>query len=87
MTGTPVTSSTGAGAGTLVTATATCASGKLVLGGGARVTVSSGLAEAFVALRSSYPSATNTWTAIAVVTANLPLLTSATVTAYALCSL
>lgn len=87
MTGTPVTSSTGAGAGTLVTATATCAAGKVLLGGGARVTVSSGVAEAFVALRSSYPSATDTWTAVAVVTANLPPLASTTVTAYALCSL
>jgi len=71
----------------LVTGTATCAAGKVVLGGGALVTVSSGLAEAFVSLRSSYPSATDTWTAVAVVTVSLPLLTSTTVTAYALCSL
>jgi hypothetical protein len=49
--------------------------------------VSSGLAEAFVSMRSSYPSATDTWTVVAVVTVSLPLLTSATVTPYVLCSL
>jgi len=82
-----VTSATGVGAGTLVTATATCALGKVALGGGGRITVSSGLAEAFVSLRSSYPSAANTWTAVAVVTVGLPLVTSTTVTPYVLCSL
>ena len=86
MTGTPVTS-TGPAAGTLVTATATCPAGKVVLGGGARVTVSSALAEALVALRSSYPSATDTWTAVAIVTFSLPIGISTTVTAYALCSM
>ena len=86
MTGTPVTSGAGAGAGTLVTATATCPAGKVALGGGGQITVSSGLAEAFVALRSSYPSATNTWTAVAVVTGALPSATT-TVTPYVLCSL
>jgi hypothetical protein len=82
-----VTSSTGVSAGTLVTATATCAAGKVLLGGGGRVTVSSGLADAFVSLRSSYPTATDTWTAVAIVTVGLPLGASTTVTAYALCSL
>jgi hypothetical protein len=86
VTGTPVTSGAGVLAGTLVTATATCASGKVVLGGGAQVTVSSGSANALVSLRSSYPSATDTWTGVAVVTLNLPLGTTTTVTAYALCS-
>ena len=87
MTGTPVTSAAGVGVGTLVTATAGCAAGKVVLGGGARVTVSSALAEGSVSLRSSYPSATDTWTAVAVVTVALPALTTTTVTAYVLCSL
>jgi hypothetical protein len=82
-----VTSSTGVAAGTLVTATATCASGKVAYGGGALVTVSSALSNALVSLRSSYPSATDTWTAVAVVTATLPLGVSATVTPYVLCSL
>jgi hypothetical protein len=87
VTGTPVTSAAGVGVGTLVTATATCASGKVALGGGARITVSNALAEGSVSLRSSYPSATDTWTAIAVVTVALPVLTTTTVTAYVLCSL
>ena len=86
MTGTPVTS-TGPGAGTLVTATATCAAGKVVLGGGALVTVSSSSFDQRVALRSSYPSAAATWTAIAIVVTGLPGGQSTTVTAYALCSL
>ena len=70
-----------------MTATASCASGKVALGGGGRITVSSGLADARVSLRSSYPSATATWTAVAVVTVALPLLTTTTVTPYVLCSL
>ena len=86
MTGTPVTSGAGVGLGTLVTATVTCPAGKVALGGGARTTVSNGLTEASVALRSSYPSATDTWTAVAVITAGLPLFATATVTPYVLCS-
>jgi hypothetical protein len=82
-----VTSSAGAAAGTLVTATATCPASKVLLGGGARITVSSALGDALVALRTSYPSAADTWTAVAVVTVSLPLATSTTVTAHALCSL
>ena len=72
-----------------MTATVSCASGKVALGGGGRITVSSGLAEAFVSLRSSYPSAIDTWTAVAIVTVTLPLLplTTTTVTPYVLCSL
>jgi hypothetical protein len=70
-----------------VTATANCAAGKVVLGGGALVTVSSPALEHFVALRTSYPSDDDTWTAVAVVTAALPIGQSTSVTAYALCSL
>jgi hypothetical protein len=70
-----------------VTATATCASGKVAYGGGGLVTVSSALANALVSLRSSYPSATDTWTAVAVVTVTLPIGVSTTVTPYVLCSL
>jgi hypothetical protein len=86
VTGTPVTSAIGVGAGTLVTATVSCAAGKVALGGGGRITVASGLAEASVAMRSSYPSAANTWTVVAIVTVSL-LGTSTTVTPYVLCSL
>ena len=87
MTGTPVTSANGVGAGTLVTANVSCAAGKVALGGGGRITVSSGLVEASVAMRSSYPSATNTWTVVAIVTVLLLPGTSTTVTPYVLCSL
>jgi len=86
VTGTPVTSSVPVSTGTLVTATVTCPAGKVALGGGGRITVSGGLAEASVALRSSYPSATDTWTAVAVVTVG-SLLGTTTVTPYVLCSL
>jgi hypothetical protein len=86
VTGTPTTAVSPA-AGTLVTATVTCAAGKVVLGGGALVTVSSAALEQFVALRTSYPSAADTWTAVAVVMASLPIGQSTSVTAYALCSL
>jgi hypothetical protein len=87
VTGTPVTSANGVGAGTLVTATATCAAGKVALGGGGRITVSSSLAEPSVSMRSSYPSATNAWTVVAIVNATLLPGTSTTVTPYVLCSL
>jgi hypothetical protein len=83
VTGTPVTSTTAPAIGTLLTATATCAAGKVALGGGGRITVS-GLGEGAVSMRSSYPSATDTWTVVGVVTA---LLSTATVTPYVLCSL
>jgi hypothetical protein len=82
-----VTSAAAVAAGTFVTATATCAAGKVAFGGGGQITVSSALANAFVSLRSSYPSATGTWTAVAVVTVTLPALTTTTVTPYVLCSL
>ena len=74
--------STALAIGALVTATATCAAGKVALGGGGRITVS-GIGE--VSMRSSYPSATDTWTVVGVVTATL--LSTATVTPYVLCSL
>ena len=86
MTGTPVTSA-GPSAGMLITGTATCAAGKVVLGGGALVTVSNSGSDRRVALRTSYPSAANTWTAVAIVITDLQNGQSATVTAYALCSL
>lgn len=65
--------------GTQVTATATCAAGKVLLGGGARVTGGNGSI-----LNSSYPSSTTTWTAVGEVV--LVQLGTFTVTAYALCS-
>jgi hypothetical protein len=70
-----------------VTATATCAAGNVLLGGGALVTTTVAQKER-VDLTASYPSAVNVWTAIGVVgIANLGTGHTMTVTAYALCSL
>jgi hypothetical protein len=64
------------------TSTATCAAGSKLLGGGANVTQgNNGNVKAAVAV--SYPSATNTWTATAIVLATGP--GDATITAYAIC--
>jgi hypothetical protein len=72
--------------GELVSMNVSCGPGSVVLGGGAHTTVSSASLNALVALRSSYPSATGTWTAVAVAT-GLSATGSMTLTAYALCSL
>lgn len=75
------------GVGDTVSVSVSCAAGKVVLGGGAETTVSAGALEALVALRSSYPSDADTWTAVAVKTGiSLPGGT-VTLTVYALCSL
>jgi hypothetical protein len=58
----------------------------VVLGGGAHTTVSTALLESLVSLRSTYPSGTSTWTAVAVATGTLGIGTL-TVNVYALCSL
>jgi hypothetical protein len=63
-------------------ATATCAAGKVLLGGGALIT---GTGTAVAAIYSSYPSSTTVWTAQAVVTSS-GLSGTVTVQAYALCS-
>jgi hypothetical protein len=65
-------------------ATATCAAGKVLLGGGAQVTQgSSGSA----AILSSYPASTTQWSAQAVITSTGLLgAGNVSVTAYALCS-
>lgn len=72
-------------AGTVVTATATCAAGKVLLGGGARVTAS-GQPERIDGT-ASYPSSTTVWTAIGVVDSNMSGSNTMTVQAYAICSL
>jgi hypothetical protein len=77
--GTTATSGAIPALGTLVTATATCAVGKVLLGGGARVTGGGG-----AVVKASYPSSTTTWTAVGEV--ELVLLGTFSVTAYALCS-
>jgi hypothetical protein len=85
--GTPVTSAANAPLNTLVTATATCPGGKVLLGGGAHVTTTA-TQKSRAVLVSSYASSTTTWTAIGVVaTGALGAGYTMTVTAFALCSL
>jgi hypothetical protein len=74
-----------AAAGTTFTDTATCAAGKVVLGGGGSLTISSGLNQR-IALVASYPSSTTTWTVKGVVITALGTGVTASATAYALCS-
>lgn len=87
--GATVTSAAGANTGTLTTATASCAAGKVLLGGGADVTTNGTPAQGRRAvMASSYPSSTTTWTAVGVVTdSNLAAAQTLSVTAFALCSL
>jgi hypothetical protein len=80
--GSPVTI-TGPGLDESATATAACPDGTVLLGGGAQVEHPH---DVITVLDSSYPSSTTVWTATAVALL-LPRHDSATVTAYALCSL
>jgi hypothetical protein len=82
-----VTSVANAGRNTSVTATASCPSGKSLLGGGGLVTTTVAQKER-VHLTASYPTSTTVWTAIGVVGVGaLGAGQTMTVTAYALCSL
>jgi len=86
--GAPVTSPAGANRGDQFTATATCPAGKMVLGGGAQVTVSIANESYRGGLVSSYPSSASIWTAVGMVlNSDLAAGTTLTVQAYALCSL
>jgi hypothetical protein len=76
-------------AGTTVSDTASCPGGSVLLGGGARLTSASGTyAQSLgrVAIVESYASGPTTWTASMVVTQNFAAASSATITAYAVCS-
>jgi hypothetical protein len=87
VTGTPATSAANAARNTVITATATCPAGKVLLGGGALVTTTAAQKERAL-LIASYPSAAGTWTSQGVVAiAALGVGQTMTATAYALCSL
>ena len=75
--------------GTQITATASCAAGEVLLGGGGDVTTNGvGNLKRRTVLASSYPSSTTTWTVVGVVTdSNLAATQTMSVTAFALCSL
>ena len=87
VTGTTITSAQGAVKGTQVTATASCAVGKVLLGGGAQVTTTDPTLARAV-LVSDYPSSATSWMAVGMVSdSNLGGGLTFSVTAYALCSL
>jgi hypothetical protein len=82
-----VTSPPNAPRNTVITATATCPAGKVLLGGGANVTTTAPQKER-AHLVGSYPSSAGTWTGVGVVgISNLGAGRTMTVGAYALCSL
>ena len=86
ITGTAVQSANGPAAGTQVTGTASCPTGKTLLGGGGRVTGAGGAPVQSLSLDQSYPSASNEWKAVGTVTANLSGGQKLVVEAYAVCS-
>jgi hypothetical protein len=83
--GATTTTGTNPSNGTALTATATCPAGKVVLGGGASLTPTSGANATRVTLRSTIPTATG-WQATAVVTANFTGGGTASLTAFAICA-
>jgi hypothetical protein len=60
--------------------------GKTLLGGGGRVTGAGGAGAQTVTLAESYPSASDTWTAVGTVIAAMSGGNKISVTAYAVCS-
>jgi hypothetical protein len=66
--------------------TATCTGGQVLLGGGGQITTA-GSAAGKVALEQSFPSSTTVWTASLLVTSNVTGAgtNTATIKAYAIC--
>jgi len=82
-----VTSPAGASKGDQFTATASCPAGKVLYGGGGKVTVSAPSEIWRGALPQSFPFDSTTWEAVGmVINSDLGAGTTLTVTAYALCS-
>jgi hypothetical protein len=81
--------------GTVVTATATCPTGRILLGGGSQVTDGPGASSTTattastsgtgVAVLSSYPTAARAWKSVGVVTGSLTAGTAMSVQAYVIC--
>ena len=84
VTGTLVTTPPDPPVGTLLSSVAQCPAGAFLLSGGAIVSTTAGT-EAGVKLKSSSPSATSSWQALAQVTGKLPSGQSMTLQAFALC--
>jgi hypothetical protein len=80
-----VTSGANPGNGVTITGTATCPAGKVLLGGGAQVTTTSGN-PANVNLVTSYPSSTTVWSATVVSDGGLGGGATMSITAYAICT-
>jgi hypothetical protein len=70
----------------VVSATAACPAGKKILGGGGSYSVSNAGQTSRVALVASYPSAANAWTTSLRVNQGLGSGVTATVRAYAVCT-
>lgn len=70
--------------GTAISATASCPTGQVLLGGGAQITGPGDVGKS-VMLRSSYPSSSTTWRTVAVVMAPVGITDQVTLHPYALC--
>jgi hypothetical protein len=77
----------GANAGTMVSATVSCTNGGMILGGGAKISANSNGELKKVALLASYPSSATEWTGTMVLNGDLGANKSASIQAYALCSI
>lgn len=71
--------------GTVLSATTSCPSGQILVGGGAQVSAPGVTADRNVTLRSSFPVNTTSWETVALVTGSLGQGVSMTMTPYVLC--
>jgi hypothetical protein len=85
VTGTPQSTADDPSLGDTVAATATCPAGTVLLGGGGTVINDEAGSPQKTVLVKTYPSSGTVWTAVGVVTGNLPTA-KMTVQAYAICS-
>lgn len=81
---TPLVSATNPPVGTVLVATISCPSSKVLMGGGAQVSAP-GKADRNIELRSSFPLNTHAWRTVALVTGSLGVGKSMTMKPYVLC--